>query len=114
MALNKVKWQQFVKQAKGLNITDVHIKREDRGGNALLKYNARARNGRIITGEWAIEAKGKEASAVDGEIRTFLELARKDFFVKREGDLAGEGWKSAQDDEAAKTKPLAAGEGSAT
>src|SRR5215467_1020498 len=104
MALNKAKWIQFVKQAKGLNIQDMHVKREDRGAKAVLKYNGRARNGRIIQGEWAIESKDKEASAVDGEIKTFLELARKEFFVKREGNLGGEAFKSVQDDEAAKTK----------
>lgn len=104
MALNKVKWIQFVKQAKGLNITDMHVSRE----KAQLRYNGRARNGRIIQGQWALE--GKDAAAQDGEIKTFLELARKEFFVKREGGLSGEAFKSAQDDAAAKAKQIVAEE----
>lgn len=111
MALNRMKWFQFVKQAKGLNITDMHVKREDRGSHAFLKYNGRARNGRIIQGEWNVE--GDDAAAVDASVKAFLELARKEFFVKREGSLAGEGFKSAQDDAAAAAKPLVADGGPA-
>ncbi len=104
--INGKNWTLFVKQAKGLAIDTVHVTREDRAGQAVLKYNGRARNGRIVSAEWKVDAKDKEPAKVDAEVREFLEKARKSFFVKREGSLAGETWKSAQDDEAAKAKTL--------
>ena len=111
-AINKRKWMLFVKQAKGATISEIHVSREEKGGNVVLKYNGKApRYGRVVTGEWLIDAKGKEAPKVDEEVRAFLEKARKDFFVRREGGLAGEAFKSQQDDEADKAKPLEAKEG---
>ncbi|MBI3725800.1 hypothetical protein HY251_17880 [bacterium] len=107
-AMNKVKWQQFVKQARGLNVTEAHVKREDRSPTqVVLKYNGRARNGRIIAGEWTIETKDKEEPYVTSAIKEFLERARKDFFVKRESGLEGEAFKSVQEEEAKKTQQLA-------
>src|SRR2546423_13740956 len=108
-AVNKRKYMLFMKQAKGATISEIHVAREDRGTNVLLKYNGKApRIGRTVTGEWTIDAKGKEPAKVDEEIRAFLERARKDFFVRREAGLAGEGYKSVQEDEGAKAKPLEA------
>jgi hypothetical protein len=108
--INGKNWTLFVKQAKGLGIDAVHVTREDRGAIVLLKYNGKARNGRIVSGEWKVETKNgdaaKEPAAIDGEIREFLEKARKSFFVKREGSLAGEVYKGKQDDEAAKKQQL--------
>jgi hypothetical protein len=110
-AINKRKWMLFVKQAKGATIQDIHVAREDRGTNVVLKYNGKApRYGRQVSGEWVVDSKEKEPAKVDEEVRAFLEKARKDFFVRREGTLAGEAWKSKQDDEAAKAKPLEAKE----
>ena len=40
----------------------------------------------------------------------FLERARKSFFVRREAGLGGDAFKSQQDDEAEKAKPLEAPE----
>ena len=106
-AVNKRKWMLFVKQAKGATISEIHVAREDRGTTVLLKYNGKApRYGRVTTGEWSIDAKDKEPAKVDEEIRAFLERARKDFFVRREGSLAGEAYRSKQDEEADKAKPL--------
>ena len=106
-AMNKKKWMLFLKQAKGADTQDMHVGREDRGGTVVLKYNGKApRYGRVVTGEWVIDGKDKEAPKVDEEIRAFLEKARKDFFVRREGALAGEAYKGKQDDEASKAKPL--------
>jgi hypothetical protein len=110
-AVNKRKYMLFAKQAKGATISEIHVAREDRGTNVLLKYNGKApRYGRVVTGEWIVDAKGKEPAKVDEEIRTFLERARKDFFVRREASLAGEAYKSVQEDEGAKAKPLEATE----
>ena len=103
--VNSRKWMLFVKQAKGSNVTEIHVAREDRAGHAVLKYNGKARNGRIMTGEWVMD-KEAEAAAVDAEIRDFLERARKNFFVRREGGLGGDSWKSKQEEEAEKAKPL--------
>ena len=112
-AVNKRKWMLFVKQAKGATISEIHVAREDHGTNVFLKYNGKApRYGRVVTGEWIVDAKDKEPAKVDDEIRAFLERARKDFFVRREGGLGGEAWKSKQDEEAEKAKPLEAKEGS--
>jgi hypothetical protein len=106
-AVNKRKWLLFVKQAKGATISEIHVAREDRGTNVLLKYNGKApRYGRTVTGEWAIDAKGKDGPKVDEEITAFLERARKDFFVRREAGLAGEAFKSKQEEEGGKAKPL--------
>jgi hypothetical protein len=110
-AVNKRKWMLFVKQAKGATISEIHVVREDRGTNVYLKYNAKApRFGRTVTGEWVIDSKGVEAPKVDDEIRAFLERARKDFFVRRGSGLAGEAFKSKQEEEGDKAKPLEAKE----
>src|SRR5579871_3100727 len=103
--MNKVKWQQFVKQAKGLNIAEAHVKREDRGPTTVvLKYNGRARNGRIVSGEWVVESKDKDEAFVTSAIKEFLDRARKEFFVKRESGLEGNAYASTQEDEAKKAK----------
>jgi hypothetical protein len=115
-AMNKKKWLLFAKQAKGADIQEIHVAREDRGTSVILKYNAKApRYGRVVTGEWHIEtkdqdAKDKDPAKVDEEVRAFLDKARRDFFVKREGGLAGDAFKGKQDDEASKAKPLAPSE----
>jgi hypothetical protein len=110
-AVNKKKWLLFVKQAKGATISEIHVAREDRGTNVLLKYNGKApRYGRTVTGDWVIDAKGKEEPKVNEEIAAFLEKARKDFFVRREAGLGGDAFKSKQDEEAGKAKPLEAKE----
>lgn len=113
-AINKRKYMLFAKQAKGATIQEIHVAREDRGTNVILKYNGKApRFGRHVTGEWVIDAKGKEPAKVDEEVRAFLEKARKDFFVRREGGLGGEGFGSKQEEEASKAKPIEAGENTA-
>ena len=110
-AVNKRKWMLFVKQAKGATIQEIHVAREDRGTNILLKYNGKApRVGRTTTGEWLIDAKGKEPAKVDEEIPGSLERARKDFVVRREAGLGGDAFKSKQEDEGSKAKPLESSE----
>jgi hypothetical protein len=108
--INSKKWMLFVKQAKGSNVTDMHVAREDRAGHVVLKYNGKARNGRIMTGEWVIDSKvdqkDRPAAEVEAEVREFLEKARKNFFVRREGGLTGDAFKSKQEEEAEKAKPL--------
>jgi hypothetical protein len=106
-AVNKKKYMLFLKQAKGATISEIHVGREDRGTTTTLKYNGKApRFGRVVSGEWVIDTKGVEPAKVDEEIRKFLERARKDFFVRREAGLAGDAYKSKQEDEGAQAKPL--------
>jgi hypothetical protein len=108
-AVNKKKYMLFVKQAKGATVSEIHVGREDRGTNVILKYNGKApRYGRMMTGEWVIDGKGKEPAKIDEEVRVFLERARKDFFVRREAGLGGDAFKSKQEDEASQAKPLEA------
>ena len=51
----------------------------------VLQYNGRAPKGRNrLTGQWSIaKAEDKTAEAVIEEVKGFLAMARKDFFVHR-------------------------------
>jgi hypothetical protein len=105
-SLNKVKWNTFVKQAKGSDITEIHVGREERGPLVVLKYNGKNRKGGRVTGEWAIDREGKDDAALAAAIKDLLERARKDFFVRREGGLQGDAFGSKQEEEGFKAKPI--------
>jgi hypothetical protein len=106
-AMNKVKWNTFAKQAKGSDITEIHVDREDKGPQVVIKYNGKNRKGgRIVTGEWVIEKGEKDEAAIGAVIKEFLERARKDFFVRREGKLQGDAFGSKQEEEGLKAKPI--------
>lgn len=105
--MNKVKYQQFVKQAKGSDITEIHVDRESRGTVVVVKYNGKNRKGgRIVQAEWLIDRSEKDEAKVDAEIRAFLDRARKDFFVRREPGLQGESFTSKQEEEGLRAKPI--------
>ena len=105
--VNKRKWMLFEKQARGADVTEIHVAREDGAGAVVLKYNGTSRRfGRKVTSEWVIDSKGKDPTALEQEVRAFLERARKSFFVRREGGLAGDAFRSQQEDEGEKAKPL--------
>lgn len=90
-AINKVKYQQFVRQAKGVQVNEVHVKRADKGKTVQLHYNARPPKGRQrLNGVWAIARDEKSEEQIVGEIKEFLGLVRKDFFVKRGEGLQGD------------------------
>ncbi len=105
--MNKVKWQTFVRQAKGADITEIHVDREERAAAVLVKYNGKNRKGgRVVTGEWVVEKAGKDAVAVAAAIHAFLDRARKDFFVKREPGLSGDSFASKQEEEGGKARTI--------
>lgn len=106
-AMNKMKWNTFVKQAKGSDITEIHVGREDRGAVVHIKYNGKNRKGgRLVSGEWLIEKGEKDEAAIGAIIKEFLDRARKDFFVRREGGLQGDAFGSKQEDDGLKAKPI--------
>ena len=82
--LNKIRYQQFVKQAKGIRLAEVHINRVDKRKNVILKYNGRVPKGRSrLTGEWSITKGERDEAAINDEIKTFLNEVRKTFYVHR-------------------------------
>lgn len=95
-ALNKVRYQTFLKQARGSEVREVHVSRVDRGKQVVLQYNARPPKGRgRLAGEWSIE-RGEDPAAVEAEVRQVLDTLRKDFFVRRGEGLTGDAFADAQ------------------
>ena len=104
--LNNMKYTQFVRQAKGLGIDDLHVSRGAKKDKVVLKYHGIAKNKTRINGEWAIPRKD-EAEVATG-IKAFLERARKDFFVRRGEGLSGDAFKDEKQD--TEVKPIIASE----
>ncbi len=101
--MNNVKYKQFVRQAKGANVTEIHINRVDKRSVVQLQYNGRAPKGRNrVNGQWLIDREERPDEAVVEEIKTFLSMARKDFFVRRGEGLEGETYADAKMEEAVK------------
>jgi hypothetical protein len=108
-ALNKVKYQQFVRQARGAQISEVHVRRQDKGKAVHVQYNAKARKGRgQLNGVWSIARDEKSDEQIVTEIKTFLDLVRKDFFVKRGEGLQGDALADAKQE--AEVKPIVKGD----
>jgi hypothetical protein len=83
-ALNKSRFQQFVKQARGQRLTELHVRRVNKKGNAVLQYNGRAPKVKArSTGEWTIVRADRSDEEINADIKAFLELARKHFFITR-------------------------------
>lgn len=92
-ALNKVRYQQFLKQARGVDASELQVRRVDKRGAVVLQYTARARKGgQRLNGEWSIERGERSDEDVRNDIKAFLDQARKDFFVKRGEGLGDEGF----------------------
>lgn len=91
-ALNKTRFQQFLKQAKGQRLTELHVRRANKKGNAVLQYNASAKKkGKSRnTGEWTVTRGERSEDEINADIKAFLELARKHFFVTRGEGLEDE------------------------
>lgn len=90
-ALNKVKYKQFLNQARGVEIDELQVRRVDKGKVVLLQYHATSRKGRQrLNGIWSISREGKEEPEIVDAIKEFLTQARKDFFVKRGEGLEGD------------------------
>jgi hypothetical protein len=99
--LNNMKYTQFVRQARGLGIDDLHVSRGEKKDKVVLKYHGIARNKTRINGEWSIPRADEAAG-----IKTFLERARKDFFVRRGEGLTGDAFKDEKQD--TEVKPIVA------
>jgi hypothetical protein len=94
--LNRLKYQQFVRQARGNDIGDVQVTRVDRRDKVVLQYVATAKKSRQrLHGEWAIARADRTDDQVKAEIQKFLEQARKDFFVRRGEGLQDDAFKDA-------------------
>lgn len=89
--LNKMRFQQFVKQAKGVRLAEIHVNREDTPKDVVLKYNGRAPKGRTrLTGKWMILKGNRDEAAIDADVKAFLDEARKTFYVHRGEGLEDE------------------------
>lgn len=89
--LSKMRFQQFMKQAKGIRLAEIHVNRVDKRKNVVLQYNGRAPKGRTrITGEWLIAKGERDEAAINADIRAFLDEARKTFYVHRGEGLEDE------------------------
>lgn len=102
--LNKLKYTQFVRQARGNDVTDVDVKRVDRRDKVVLQYVGTAKKSRQrFVGEWGITRGERSDDDVKAEIKKFLDQARKDFFVRRGEGLQGDEWKDARQEVEVKT-----------
>lgn len=107
-SVSKVRYQQFVNQARGQNVLEVHVNRQDRKNEVVIHYNGKApkKKGSRLTGQWRITRGEKDAAAIDGEIKAFLEMARKHFFVHRGEGLEDQKFADAKQE--AEAKPIIA------
>ncbi len=104
-AINRVRFQQFVRQARAAKVQEIHVNRSDKRNAVVLKYNGRAPRGRQrVTGEWTISRGDRDDAAIAKEVQSFLELARKQFFVRGGEGLKDE--KFADADMEAKAEPI--------
>ena len=104
--MNRVKYAQFVKQARGNDITDIQVSRLDKKDKVLIQYVGTARKSKQrFLGEWAVARGERKDDEVKADIRKFLAQARKDFLVKRGQGLEGDDYHDAAQDVEA-VKPL--------
>ncbi|MCW8140170.1 MAG: hypothetical protein KIT58_14820 [Planctomycetota bacterium] len=102
--MNRLKYTQFVRQAKGNDVTEVQVTRQDRRDKVVLQYVGTARKSRQrFNGEWAVPRADRTDEQVKDDIRKFLDQARKDFFVRRGEGLQGDEWHDAAQDVEVKT-----------
>jgi len=89
--VNQVRYKNFVQQANGAKIFEIHANREDKTSTVVLKLNGRAPRGKKrITAEWTISKTDKDEAALNGEVKAFLDMARKTFVVHRGAGLEDE------------------------
>ncbi|MBL4846702.1 MAG: hypothetical protein JKY65_14365 [Planctomycetes bacterium] len=89
--VNKIRYKQFVQQTSGAKVFEIHVNREDKSSAVVLKFNGRAPRGKLrFTGEWTISKTDKDEAALTAEVKEFLDMARKDFLIKRGANLEDE------------------------
>ncbi|MGE0713486.1 MAG: hypothetical protein AB7N76_36420 [Planctomycetota bacterium] len=103
--VNKNRFQLFLRQAKGSKLFELHVNREDRRSEVVLRYNGTAPKQRNrLTGEWRIEKGEKDEAALQAEVKEFLALARAHFLVHRGEGLGDEVY--ADPTQEAEVKPI--------
>lgn len=101
--LNKQKYAQFVKQARGVDISEITVSKGEKRDKVVLTYIATARNRQRLHGEWSIPRGERAPEEVTADIQRFLSQARKDFFVRRGQGLEGDAFKDATQEVEVKT-----------
>ena len=83
-ALNVKNFRVFAQHVKGAQLTEISVERQTGGKSPRLHYSARdPRSRQVWNGDWVLDAK----DAAAGE-KAFLDLAGKDFAVRRREDEA--------------------------
>ena len=104
-ALNKKNFQLFMNQARGAEVTELHVDLHERKNGVVLQYNGRSPKKKTrLTGEWSISRTNKDDAALKAEIKEFLDMARQHFFVRRGEGLSDESYSDA--DMEAESKPI--------
>ena len=104
-AISKARFQQFLRQAKGVQLNEIHVRRQNKKKFVTLQYNGRTLKGKgRMAGEWQIPNDAEET--VTENINAFLAQARKHFFVKRGEGLEGDVYSDAAMDK--KVVPIVA------
>lgn len=89
--VNKTRYKNFLQQARGAKIFEIHVNREDKQSAVVLKLNGRApRGGKRVTGEWTIPKADKDETALTEAVKAFLDQARQSFLVHRGEGLEDE------------------------
>lgn len=89
--VNTIRYKNFVQQANGAKIFEIHANREDKTSSVVIKLNGRAPRGKKrITAEWTISKAEKDEAALNAEVKEFLDLARKTFLLHRGTGLEDE------------------------
>jgi hypothetical protein len=106
--LSKSKWQQFCRQLKGAEISEISVTRREGKDKVSIQYGALSKKTRQkLTGEWSIPRAGRSEDEVKADVKAFLAQARKLFLVRRGEGLQGDDWADAAQD-AAPIAPLKA------
>ena len=100
--LNRVRWAHFVRQVKGAQVHEISVSRLDKRDKVVLRYLAKARKGHgQAQGEWVVARGEGGDDALTAGVREFLEVARKEFVVRRGAGLDGDAFADASAEGAA-------------
>ena len=96
MSMDKMRFQQFVKQAKGNKIFEIQVSREDKASAVVLSYKGKAHRQRnVLNGRWTIKKGEQDDAALTQAVQDFLAMARKHFIVQRGPGLEDEAYADA-------------------
>ena len=78
LAISKARFKQFLNQARGANVMEVHVNRQNKRNAVVLKYNGKAPKMKTrVTAEWTIPRGELDDAAIDAAIKEFLGMLRK-------------------------------------